>query len=66
MLPYVARQVARGTSLRSIVRHMLGLYHGQRGGRRYRQILSDARRLKDAGEALLREAIAEVDPALVD
>jgi tRNA-dihydrouridine synthase A len=43
---------------------MLGLYHGQSGGRRYRQILSDARRLKDAGEALLREALAEVEPAL--
>jgi tRNA-dihydrouridine synthase A len=66
MLPYVERQVARGTPLRSIVRHMLGLYHGQSGGRRYRQILSDARRLKDAGPALLREALAEVEPALAD
>ena len=57
-------QVARGTPLRAIVRHMLGLYHGQSGGRRYRQILSDAQRLKGAGAALLREALAEVEPAL--
>ena len=64
MLPYVERQVARGTPLRAIVRHMLGLYHGQGGGRRYRQILSDARRLKGAGAELLREAVAEVEPAL--
>jgi tRNA-dihydrouridine synthase A len=64
MLPYVARQVARGTPLRAIVRHMLGLYHGQSGGRRYRQLLSDAQRLKGAGEALLREALVEVEPAL--
>ena len=64
MMPYVEAQVARGTPLRAIVRHMLGLYHGQGGGRRYRQILSDAARLKDAGAALLREALAEVEPAL--
>ena len=64
MLPYVERQVARGTPLRAIVRHMLGLYHGQSGGRRYRQLLSDARRLKGAGAGLLREALVEVEPAL--
>ena len=64
MIPYVERQVARGTPLRSIVRHMLGLYHGQGGGRRYRQILSDAQRLKGAGAGLLRDALVEVEPAL--
>ena len=64
MLPYVAAQVARGTPLRAIARHMLGLYHGCSGGRRYRQVLSDATRLRGAGPALLREALAEVEPAL--
>jgi tRNA-dihydrouridine synthase A len=66
MLPYVAAQVARGTPLRSIARHMLGLYHGCSGGRRYRQLLSDARRLDGAGPELLREALATVEPALSD
>ncbi|CAG0949664.1 tRNA-dihydrouridine(20/20a) synthase [Burkholderiales bacterium] len=61
MLPYVTAQVARGTPLRAIARHMLGLYHGVSGGRRYRQLLSDARRLKEAGAGLLREALAEVE-----
>ena len=64
MLAYVDAQVARGTPLRAIARHMLGLYHGCGGGRRYRQALSDARRLKDGSAALLREALAEVEPAL--
>ena len=64
MIPYAAAQLARGTPLRSIARHMLGLYHGCSGGRRYRQILSDARRLKGAGPELLREALASVEPAL--
>jgi tRNA-dihydrouridine synthase A len=66
MLGYVDAQVARGTPLRAIARHMLGLYHGCSGGRRFRQILSDAARLRGAGSALLREALASVEPALAD
>lgn len=64
MLPYASAQLARGTPLRSIARHMLGLYHGCSGGRRYRQILSDARRLSGGGAGLLREALVQVEPAL--
>ena len=66
MSAYADAQVARGTPLRSVVRHMLGLYHGCSGGRRYRQILSDAARLKGAGSELLREALVSVEPALVE
>ena len=66
MMPYVAAQRARGVPLRSIARHMLGLYHGMPGGRRFRQILSDAARLKDAGPELLEEALAEVEPGVVE
>jgi tRNA-dihydrouridine synthase A len=64
MMPYVAAQRVHGVPLRSIARHMLGLYHGMPGGRRFRQILSDAARLKDAGPELLEEALLEVEPAL--
>ena len=64
MLPYVSAQASRGTPLRAIARHMLGLYHGVSGGRRYRQLLSDAARLRGAGPELLREALATVEPAL--
>ena len=53
MMPYVAAQRARGVPLRAIARHMLGLYHGMPGGRRFRQLLSDAARLQDAGPELL-------------
>ena len=66
MTPYAAAQRARGVPLRSIARHMLGLYHGMPGGRRFRQILSDAARLKDAGPELLEEALAEVEPGVVE
>ena len=64
MMPYVVAQRARGVPLRSIARHMLGLYHGMPGGRRFRQLLSDAARLKDAGPELLQEALEAVEPAL--
>ncbi len=64
LMPYVAAQRMRGVPLRSIARHALGLYHGMPGGRRFRQILSDAARLRDAGPELLQEALEAVEPAL--
>ena len=60
LVPYAQAELARGTSLRSIVRHVLGLYHGVRGGRRFRQLLSDAARLRDADTSLLRDALEAV------
>jgi tRNA-dihydrouridine synthase A len=66
MIPYAQAQCARGVPLRSIARHMLGLYHGRPGGRRYRQLLSDSARLKDAGPDLLLEALEAVEPAAVE
>ncbi|MCG6876413.1 MAG: tRNA dihydrouridine(20/20a) synthase DusA [Betaproteobacteria bacterium] len=41
IVPYAARHVAAGGSLRQITRHMLGLYHGQPGARAWRRALSD-------------------------
>ncbi|MEO8755960.1 MAG: tRNA-dihydrouridine synthase, partial [Casimicrobiaceae bacterium] len=64
LVPYVAEQRAQGVPLRSIARHMLGLYHGMPGGRRFRQMLSDAARLQGAGPELLLEALSAVEPAL--
>ena len=61
-MPYVERQLARGVPMRSMVRHILGLYLGQPGGRKFRQVLSDSRRLRDAGVALLDDALREVEP----
>jgi tRNA-dihydrouridine synthase A len=60
--PYVERQFERGVPVRSIARHILGLYLGQPGGRRFRQILSDATRLREAGPDVLEEALAAVEP----
>jgi len=62
LLPYTAAQIARGVPLRAIARHVLGLYHGRSGGRRFRQILSDAGKLRGAGAELFLEALAAVEP----
>ncbi len=58
---YATAQLARGTSLRAVTRHILGLYHGVRGGRRFRQLLSDASRLRDADASLLIDALSVVE-----
>jgi tRNA-dihydrouridine synthase A len=62
LIAYATDELARGTSLRAIARHVLGLYHGVRGGRRFRQMLSDAARLGDADPSLFADAARETGP----
>lgn len=38
---YVEAQLAEGLALKHITRHLLGLWHGQPGGRAFRQVLSE-------------------------
>jgi tRNA-dihydrouridine synthase A len=49
ILPYVETQLARGTRLHSITRHMLGLFHGVPGARAWRRHLSAHAPRADAG-----------------
>ena len=66
MARYARAQSARGTPLRAITRHMLGLYHGQSNGRLFRRMLSDPRKLHDADSRLLEEALAVVEPRVAE
>lgn len=50
-----------GFHLRHIVRHLLGLYHGQPAARAFRRLLSDAGRLAQNDVALLEEALNTVE-----
>ncbi|MFM1991369.1 MAG: hypothetical protein RJA99_4326 [Pseudomonadota bacterium] len=63
MIAYAGRMRARGVSLRSIVRHLLGLYHGRPGARAWRRTLSDSTLLAGADERLLARALEEVEGA---
>ncbi|HEY2345403.1 MAG TPA: tRNA dihydrouridine(20/20a) synthase DusA [Xanthomonadaceae bacterium] len=57
MQPYVERQLARGVALKHIVRHVLGLFHGQPGGRLFRQVLSEGGHRPDADWSLVERAL---------
>jgi tRNA-dihydrouridine synthase A len=57
MYEYARDELQRGTSLRAITRHMLGLFHGQPRARLWRQLLCDASRLTHNDAGLLLEAL---------
>lgn len=60
---YAVSEATRGTPLRAIARHMLGLYHGQPNARAWRRTLSDARLLAINDPALLLDAIPKSETA---
>lgn len=39
-IPYLEEQMARDVPLKSMTRHILGLFHDQRGGKKWRQVIS--------------------------
>jgi tRNA-dihydrouridine synthase A len=56
--PYVESQLARGVYLKHITRHLLGLFAGERGGRAYRQVLSEGAHKAGADWSLVEQALA--------
>jgi tRNA-dihydrouridine synthase A len=56
--PYVEAQLARGVYLKHITRHLLGLFANERGGRAFRQVLSEGAHQPGAGWPLIEQAIA--------
>ena len=60
MAAYADGRLAEGTPLRAIGRHMLGLYNGLPGARRYRRILSEGMAENGVGTELLFAAMAFV------
>lgn len=58
MLPTIEALLASGASMHRVTRHMLGLFHAQPGGRKWRQILSTPVAGQAASLAQYREAVA--------
>jgi tRNA-dihydrouridine synthase A len=56
-IPYVEAELARGTRLHSITRHMLGLFQGMPGARAYRRHIATEAVKPGAGATVLREAL---------
>jgi len=61
MAAFAAAQVAEGVPLKTICRHILGLYQGMPGARQWRRMLSDHVRLQDNDPGLILEASDAVE-----
>ncbi len=62
LLPYVERKLSEGTPLNRITRHILGLFQGRPGARRWRRHLSENAHLPGAGADVIVAAAALVEP----
>jgi tRNA-dihydrouridine synthase A len=60
MRAYVERQRGEGIRLAAVARHVLGLYHGEIGGKAFRRILSERTHVADAGWEAFEAALDEV------
>ena len=63
MIGYAERVIASGGRLNHVTRHMVGLFQGYAGARRYRQILSSEATKPGVSPDLIAEAFAAVDIA---
>lgn len=61
MCEYAERYIAQGGRLSHITRHMVGLFHGRNGARKWRQMLSCDANKPDAGASLVKEAFSFID-----
>jgi tRNA-dihydrouridine synthase A len=60
LIPYIERELARGTRLHAITRHLVGLFHAVPGARAYRRHLATQAVKPGADAAVLREALTMV------
>ncbi|WP_239928787.1 tRNA dihydrouridine(20/20a) synthase DusA [Photobacterium sanguinicancri] len=65
MYPYIERQLANGSYLGHISRHMLGLFQGLPGARQWRRHISENAHKAGAGIEVLQQAVAKI-PAELD
>ena len=60
MMAYTERHLAQGGRVHHVTRHMIGLFQGRKGARRWRQILSSEAVRDDADETLIAKAYEHV------
>jgi tRNA-dihydrouridine synthase A len=64
--PYIAHEIAEGTRLHAITRHLHGLFHAVRGARAYRRHLAGAASTPHADAEYLLAALALVADGVLD
>ena len=60
LIPYIERELAKGTRLNSITRHVLGLFQGRPGARAFRRHLATEAIKPRAGAPVLADALAKL------
>ena len=63
MMRYTANHIADGGRVHHVTRHMIGLFQGQPGARRYRQILSVEAAKSESDETVIKQAFEAVQHA---
>jgi len=66
LIPYLEREMAQGTRLHAITRHLHGLFHAVPGARAYRRALANAATSPQAGAEVLAAALGLVAGAALD
>lgn len=64
-LPHVSHYLAQGAPLTRMTRHILGLFQGLPGARRWRRYLSEYAHVSGAGVDVIQAAIATTNPETV-
>lgn len=57
MIPYIQQQLEKGIRLNQMTRHILGLFYGQPGARKWRRYLSEHAHQQGADESVLLAAL---------
>jgi len=63
MTQYIARQVSQGVPVKNISRHVLGLFHGLPGAKRWRRYISENAHLDASNDQLLVQALEHMHRA---
>ncbi|NHK26920.1 tRNA dihydrouridine(20/20a) synthase DusA [Parvularcula flava] len=66
MATYIDQQAGRGVRPHNVARHMLGLFHGQPGARRWRQTLTVEGTRPDADASVLLRSLDELPAAALE
>lgn len=66
MVPYAAWRIERGGRLNNVTKHMLGLFHAERGAREWRRTLTVEGQAEGAGAEVLEAAIHRIEEAFAE
>jgi len=59
-MQYIEEQLRQGVALKTMARHLMGIYHGQKGARHWRRMLCGDGPVSDAGLEIVESALRQV------